>query len=98
MSAAARKKPAAEKTPSKVDVENAVRLQIFHDRANFSPGKLDGHYGDFTWKALALYRISRGEEPQQPPPQVKSKGNIAHDNSGLDLSSVGLVFIRYTVA
>src|SRR5205823_1751367 len=66
-------------------------------RANFSPGKLDGHYGDFTWKALALYRISRGEQPQQPPPQVKSKGNIAPDINGLDLASVEPVFITYTV-
>ena len=96
--AAARKKPRGESATNKTDVEAAVRLQIFLDRANFSPGKLDGHYGDFTWKALALYRISRGEQPQQPPPQVKSKSNIAPDISGLDLSSVGPVFILYTVA
>src|SRR5438046_7596458 len=94
---AARKKPSGESTTKKTAVEAAVRLQIFLDRANFSPGKLDGHYGDFTWKALALYRISRGEQPQQPPPQVKSKGNIAPDINGLDLASVDPVFITYTV-
>ena len=95
--AAAGKKRGGESTTKKADIEAAVRLQIFLDRANFSPGKLDEHYGDFTWKALALYRISRGEQPQQPPPQVKSKGNIAPDISGLDLDSVGPVFLPYTV-
>jgi len=95
--AAARKKPGGESTTKKTDIEAAVRLQIFLDRANFSPGKLDGHYGDFTWKALALYRISRGEQPQQPPRQVKSKGKIAPDTNGLDLASVDPVFIPYTV-
>ena len=89
LSAAARKKPAPEKTPSKADVEIATRPQIFLDRANSSPGKLDGHYGDFTWKALALYRLSRGEQPQQPPAEGKTKGNVAPDINGLDLASVG---------
>jgi len=98
LSAAARKKPATEKTPSKVDVENATRLQIFLDRANFSPGKLDGHYGDFTWKALALYRLSRGEQPQQPPAKSKTKANVAPDINGLDLASVGAVLVSYSVA
>ncbi len=97
LSAAARKKPATEKTLSKVDVENATRLQIFLDRANFSPGKLDGHYGDFTWKALALYRLSRGEQPQQPPAKSKTKANVAPDINGLDLASVGAVLVSYSV-
>ena len=97
LSAAARRKPAPEKTPSKADVETATRLQIFLDRANFSPGKLDGHYGDFTWKALALYRLSRGEQAQQPPAKGKTKGNVAPDINGLDLASVGAVFVSYSV-
>jgi lipoprotein-anchoring transpeptidase ErfK/SrfK len=95
--AAARKKAAAEKKPSKVDIEAATRLQIFLDRANFSPGKLDGHYGDFTWKALALYRLSRGEQPQQPPAEGKTKGNVAPDINGLDLAGVGPVLVPYSV-
>ncbi len=94
---AARKKPAHEKTPSKANVETATRLQIFLDRANFSPGKLDGRYGDFTWKALALYRLSRGEQAQQPPEKGKTKGNVAPDINGLDLASVGAVFVPYSV-
>jgi lipoprotein-anchoring transpeptidase ErfK/SrfK len=96
--ASARKKStAAKETPSKADVEAATRLQIFLDRANFSPGKLDGHYGDFTWKALALCRISRGEQPQQPPPQTGKKNNVPPDVSGLDLTSAEPVFVPYNV-
>jgi lipoprotein-anchoring transpeptidase ErfK/SrfK len=95
--AAARKKAVTEKKPSKVDIEAATRLQIFLDRANFSPEKLDGRYGDFTWKALGLYRISRGEQPQQPPVQIGEKGNVPPDVSGLDLGSVEPVFVSYTV-
>src|SRR5881398_2715343 len=95
--AAARKKPATQNTPSKANVEAATRLQIFLDRANFSPGKLDGTYNEFTWKALGLYRQSRGEQPQPPPAQGKTKSNVAPDITGLDLDNVGPVFVPYTV-
>ncbi len=86
-----------EPTSSKAEIEAATRLQIFLDRANFSPGKIDGHYGDFTWKALALYRESRGEQPQTPPPKGKTKSHVAPDVNGLDLASVDSVFIPYSV-
>jgi lipoprotein-anchoring transpeptidase ErfK/SrfK len=95
--AEARKKPAHEPTPNKAEVESATRLQIFLDRANFSPGKLDGRYNEFTWKTLALYRESRGEQAQTPPPQDKTKSDVAPDVTGLDLGSVEPVFIPYTV-
>lgn len=72
-------------------------MQEFLDRANFSPGKIDGRYNDITRKALALYRESRGEQPQTPPPQPKAKSNAAPDVTGLDLASVDSVFIPYTV-
>jgi lipoprotein-anchoring transpeptidase ErfK/SrfK len=94
--AAARKKPRT-RTPNKANIEAATRLQIFLDGANFSPGKLDGTYNEFTWKALALYRQSRGEQPQVPPPQGKIKSNVAPDITGLDLDSTGPVFVPYTV-
>src|SRR5262249_19811680 len=96
--AVARKK-ATSKTnrPDKAQVEAATRLQVFLDRANFSPGKIDGQYGDFTLKALALYLESRGEQPQPPPSQPKAKRNPAPDVNGLDLSSVEPVFVPYTV-
>src|SRR5438067_9193081 len=56
---------------SDAEIEAATRLQVFLDRANFSPGKIDGHYNDFTLKALALYRQSRGE----PVPEVRGQGS-----------------------
>ena len=94
--AAARKKN-RERTPNKANTEAAARLQIFLDRANFSPGKLDGTYNEYTWKALALYRQSRGEQPQPPPQQGKSKSNVAPDITGLDLDSISPVFVPYAV-
>jgi lipoprotein-anchoring transpeptidase ErfK/SrfK len=95
--AAARKKH-RQQTQTKANTEAATRLQIFLDRANFSPGKIDGTYNEFTWKALALYRQSRGEQPQPSPQQGKSKSNVAPDITGLDLDSINPVLVPYTVA
>src|SRR5882672_3605026 len=92
-----KKKAPQNEKQSPAQIEAATRLQIFLDRANFSPGKLDGHYNDFTRKALSLYRESRGEQPQAPPPQANAKSNVAPDSSGLDLASVEPVFIPYAV-
>ena len=96
---AAAKKRSTSKTsrPNKAQIEAATRLQVFLDRANFCPGKIDGHYGDFTWKTLSLYRESRGEQPQPPPSQPEGKQNAAPDVNGLDLASVDPVFVPYTV-
>jgi lipoprotein-anchoring transpeptidase ErfK/SrfK len=97
LAAEAKKKSAPKTTtPSKAQIEAATRLQIFLDRANFSPGKIDGHYNDLTRKALMLYRQSRGEQPQ-PPPQPGPHSNIQPDVSGLDLGNVEPVFVPYTV-
>jgi lipoprotein-anchoring transpeptidase ErfK/SrfK len=95
--ASAKRKARHAPTPGKADTEAATRLQVFLDRANFSPGKIDGRYNDLTRRALALYRESRGEQPQTPPPQRKAKSNVAPDVTGLDLASVNPVFIPYTV-
>jgi len=89
------KKAPHKEQPSGAQIEAAARLQIFLDRSNFSPGKIDGRYNEFTWKALALYRESRGEQPQFSPP--RAKGDVAPDINGLDLSSVDPVFITYAV-
>src|ERR1700704_2930338 len=75
--------------------EAATRLQIFLDRSNFSPGKLDGRYNEFTRKAVPLYRQSRGEQP--PPSSPDAKADTTPDINGLDLASVEPVFITYTV-
>ena len=90
-----KKTPPHKEQQSSAQIEAAARLQIFLDRSNFSPGKIDGRYNEFTWKALALYRQSRGEQPQPPPPNAKS--NVAPDLNGLDLGGVEPVFITYTV-
>ncbi len=94
--AAGRKKSSHSPSPSKAEVEAATRLQVFLDRANFSPGKIDGRYNDLTRQALALYRESRGEQPQIPP-QRNTKPNVAPDVSGLDFASAEPVLIPYTV-
>ena len=87
-----RGKPSKQQKRDPRQIEAATRLQVFLDRANFSPGAINGHYGEFTLKALSLYRQSRGEQP--PPP---AKPDTAPDVNGLDLASVGPAFIPYTV-
>jgi lipoprotein-anchoring transpeptidase ErfK/SrfK len=95
--ASAKRKATRARTSSRADVEAATRLQVFLDRANFSPGKIDGRYNDLTRKALADYRASRGEQPQAPPSKPKARSTAAPDITGLDLASVDPVFVPYTV-
>ena len=95
--ASAKRKATSAPTPSKANIEAAARLQVFLDRANFSPGKIDGRYNDLTRKALVLYRESREGQPQAPQPQGKAKSNAPPNVTGLDLASVNPVFIPYTV-
>ena len=89
--ASAKRKARHAPTPGKADFEAATRLQVFLDRANFSPGKIDGRYNEVTRKALALYRESLGEQPQTAPPQSKAKSNVASDVTGLDLANINPV-------
>jgi lipoprotein-anchoring transpeptidase ErfK/SrfK len=91
-----RSRPSPTQSPHKqsdAEIEEATQLQVFLDRANFSPGKIDGHYNDFTLKALALYRQSRGESVPPPSP----KPDTVPDLTGIDLATVHPVFIQYTV-
>ena len=85
--------PPPKDSRSDAEIEAATRLQVFLDRANFGPGKIDGYYGDFTRKALALYRKSRGEKTAPAPKDKEALPDV----SGLDLASVDPVFITYTV-
>ncbi len=62
------------------DREAATRLQVFLDRANFGPGKIDGRYGGFTEKALGLYREANGlpplpasSQPAAPAAEIEDK-------------------------
>jgi lipoprotein-anchoring transpeptidase ErfK/SrfK len=77
--------------------QDAAQLQIFLDRANFAPGKIDGRYGPLTLKALALFRESRGEIYVPPDESGEGRRSDQPDVSGLDLQSVDPVFIAYTV-
>ena len=85
-------KPAAQPQRNPAEIEAATRLQVFLDRANFSPGAINGHYDEFTIKALALYRQSRGE-----PPPLLAKPDTAPDINGLNLASIGPAIVPYTV-
>ncbi|MEP6670146.1 MAG: L,D-transpeptidase family protein [Chthoniobacter sp.] len=83
---------AAAPKPSHQQIEQNTRLQIFLDNANFGPGKIDGQQGEFTKKALALYRQANGL------PAVAPAGPKAPmDTTGLDLSGVEPVFTSYTI-
>ena len=57
--------PKPTPTPA-LDVDDATRLQVFLDRENFGPGKLDGKSGEFTRKALVRY--GRAHHATYPPP------------------------------
>ena len=94
---AKKKKRSPGAVPGKTEIEAATRLQVFLDRANFSPGNIDGRYSDFTWKALGLYRQSRGEQAQSTPQHVNAHSKSAPDVSGLDLASVDPVLVPYSV-
>jgi lipoprotein-anchoring transpeptidase ErfK/SrfK len=90
--------PTAEK--SRVPMEDAVRVQVLLDRANFGPGKIDGHMGDFTQKALIRYRAAKGLTQSDPEGGLRTKAagrDAETDLAGLDLKSADPVFVDYTV-
>jgi lipoprotein-anchoring transpeptidase ErfK/SrfK len=99
-------KPAAKKAAKPTVVagrEAATRLQVFLDRANFAPGKIDGRFGGFSEKALGLYREAHSLPalPTAPAP-AKVAGQPEKtiplpDLSDMDLASVKDVFIDYAV-
>ena len=100
--AAAPREKAAPTLPA--NHEAATRLQVFLDRANFGPGKIDGRFGGFSEKALGLYREAHNL-PALPasPAAVKQEGQPEKtlplpDLSDMDLASVKDVFIEYVVA
>lgn len=79
------------------DIEPITRLQVFLDRAQFAPGKIDGRMGQFTLQALALYREAHGGKPAALDPGGEANPEVLPDVSDLDLSSVEPVFLDYTV-
>jgi len=74
-------------------MEDNTRLQIFLDNANFGPGKIDGRQGEFTRKAVALYKQAQGLTDAK-----SSNPKAPIDTTGLDLSATQPVFTSYTVS
>jgi hypothetical protein len=64
-------------TTMPADHEAATRLQVFLDRANFGPGKIDGRFGGFSEKALGLYREAHGLPPLPAAPAPAKGGRPA---------------------
>ncbi len=87
----------AGKSGKKPDVEAATRLQVFLDRAEFAPGKIDGRHGGFTLKALALYRQAQGGNAGPAENETKGGKAGAPDVSDLDMDKIDPVFVDYTV-
>src|SRR4051812_33535146 len=52
---------AAEKPAKAIDLEKTLRLQVWLDRQNFGPGKIDGKGGEFTTKAETIYKEAHPE-------------------------------------
>ncbi len=100
---AADKKTAKPEPAAPSDHEAATRLQVFLDRANFGPGKIDGRFGGFSEKALGLYREAHSLPPRPAAPApAKVEGRPEKtvplpDLSDMDLASVKDVFIEYAV-
>jgi hypothetical protein len=67
--------------PDSAERMEMVRVQVFLDRANFRPGKIDGLGGEFTQKAADRY----------------CRANNLSAGSLLDVSSVSTPYREYTV-
>ena len=71
----------------KVSQDDAVRLQIFLDHANFGPGKIDGAYGGFTKLAWLKWQGANGVNPPKDTFDPKDPA----------LANVGEPYTQYTV-
>lgn len=87
--------PARTRNPT--GVEAIVRLQVFLDHAEFTPGRIDGSLGQFTFKALALYRAAQGSSVATPASRDESNPDSLPDLSDLDLNQIGPTFAVYVV-
>ena len=75
--------PHAAPSPARDDV---VRLQVYLDEQNFSPGKIDGRYGGFTAKSWQRYQQSQGTTPSD---QFNAKT--------APFTSIDPIYVTYTV-
>jgi len=80
--------------PDKDDTATITRVQIFLDENNFGPGKIDGHLGQFTKKALAHYNYAAGVDPKDWRSVLKnSKKSIATPYTNYTLKDGDFAFI-----
>ena len=95
----AKEKKETEEPARGESLEAITRLQVFLDRAEFAPGKIDGRMGQFTVEALALYREAQGvTDIPAPTPKVKGeKEDELPDLADLDLAALDPLFLSYEV-
>ena len=62
--------PAPAPAPPALSPDDTTRLQIFLERENFAPGKLDGRPGEFTRKAVARYAVALRRNLPPPGPAL----------------------------
>jgi len=65
--------------------EIVTRQEIFLDQHSFSPGKIDGHWGDFCAKALQRYQLAHGQET----------GSQLDPAIGRELTEISPLYINY---
>ncbi|MFD2256721.1 L,D-transpeptidase family protein [Luteolibacter algae] len=66
-----------------------LRLQILLDSENFGPGVVDGHYGEFTAKALINYRRAKGLAPDALPDISQIRPYTRYTITATDFSPLG---------
>ncbi len=86
--AATAAKKAAAKTKPKVSQDDAVRMQLFLDKENFGPGKIDGSYGGFTKLAWMHWQQAHGIEK----PEIET-----FDPHSPQLAAIEPLYTEYTV-
>ncbi|WP_411825336.1 L,D-transpeptidase family protein [Luteolibacter sp. AS25] len=69
--------------------DDTLKLQIFLDSENFGPGVIDGKKGEFTTKALVLYRQANGLPEGQMPDLSGIQSYTSYSISSSDLEVIG---------
>lgn len=75
--------------PSTEARDQTIRMQIFLDSQRFGPGVIDGRPGEFTAKALNLYRQSQGLAPDAIPDVSAIQPFTTYTVTAKDLGTLG---------